>query len=170
MKLPFITIILIALGILSCKNETATASQNTSNKDTTTSSTTTELVAVAPDTGMLPLLPFDTAKAVIEKCDYIDLIFYNYGISINISEPNNAKGVASSLMSTQLPPNMNCRQGFGFVSFQGNGETLAEAQIYFQQGCTYLVFRKGDSNLYVCAISNKGIQFLNNIIQRQQRK
>lgn len=116
-----------------------------------------------------PLLPASRAKAIIEACDYIDLVMYQMSFSINISDPNNARGLAASVMSNTPPPHTDCRDGFGTMTFLRQGELIAEAEVFFQQGCTYLLFKENGQRAYTCAIPPRGIEFFNGLVQQQQR-
>jgi hypothetical protein len=153
------TLLFLVLGLMSCQNTTAQEE----------ATTTTEVAAPVVVNTPLPLYPIEKAQNLIAKCDYVDLIFYNLDFSININEPNNAKGIVASVMSSNLPPHTDCKEGFGYVTFQGGGEILGEAEVFFQQGCTYLVFKEDSKSVGVCAIPSRGIQFFNNMIQQQKR-
>ncbi|MGB0863357.1 MAG: hypothetical protein ACPG19_15245 [Saprospiraceae bacterium] len=154
-------LLFFVLILVSCQN----ASEETTN---TAQEVATPVLTTNVDTP-LPLYPIEKAKDLIAKCDYVDLIFYNLDFSININEPNNAKGIVASVLSSTLPPNTTCKEGFGYMTFQGGGEILAEAEVFFQQGCTYLIFKENNQNVGTCAIPDRGIQFFNNMIQQQQR-
>lgn len=118
---------------------------------------------------VLPLYPLDSAQKLFENADHFDMTFNSLSFSINMGEVEQVRGLIASLLSTNQPPHMNCQMPFGFVSFQGKGEVLAEADIYFETGCTYLVFRKNNQYAFTCAIPDRGIQFLNQQIANQQR-
>ena len=164
MQTKIFTLLLLVLILASCNNN-----QNTSNETSEVQTAPVEVpVPVTP--AVLPLYPSDKAQDMISKVDLVDLIFYTANFSININEPNNAKGVSTSIISMNLPPDMSCSTAFGHVSFLGDAEVLAEAELFFQQGCTYLVFQENKKNVYTCAIPTRGIQFFNNILKQQSGK
>lgn len=135
-----------------------------------TSPTPPDAAPVAPAAATTyPLLPAERAKAIIEACDYIDLVMYKMSFSINISDPNNARGLAASVMSNTPPPHTDCRDGFGNMTFLRQGELIADAEVFFQQGCTYLLFKENGQRAYTCAIPPRGIEFFNGLVQQQQR-
>lgn len=122
---------------------------------------------IKADTTDLPLLPLEKAKEIVEKCDYVDLIFYKLDFSLNMNEPKNAKGLAVSLLSTVKPPNPTCKEGFAYISFLSDGENLADADIFFENGCTYLIFKENNKNKYICEMPSRGIKFFNSVVTQQ---
>lgn len=140
----------------------------TSKQQTPQSNNTATAPPVSKAT-VLPLYPLASAQQLFENADHLDMTFTNLSFSINMSEVNQVKGIIASLLSTNQPPHMNCQYPFGLVSIQGDGKVLAEADIYFENGCTYLVFRENKQYAYTCAIPAKGIEFLNQMIANQQR-
>ncbi len=163
------TIIFFCLTLMNCQD--GSANNNTPQADVQPAAAAAE-PAPAPvikaDTGSLPLLPIEKAKEIVEKCDYIDLIFYQLDFSLNINEPKNAKGLAVSLLSTVKPPNPTCKEGFAYISFLSNGDIVAEAEVFFQKGCTYLVFKEDNKNVAICEMPGRGIKFFNSVITQQQ--
>lgn len=158
-----ILILLSFLVLVSCKTKNTTSIENTVTETTQTTET------VAPPVNpfaSLPIFPQEKTKVLFEKCDYVSMIFNTYaGQSINLSDPNKAKGITANLLTLRKPENPVCRNSFAYVSFSGQGKTLAEADIFFQSGCTYLVFRENNQYAYICQMGEKGIQTLNSISQ-----
>lgn len=117
----------------------------------------------------LPIFPRETAEILFNQCDYIDLSFFTIDPTINFSKPNEIKGMLANLLTTKRPPAPTCRTAFGYISFNGQGQTLAEAEIYFEQNCTYLVFRDGNKYAAICQLGDKGIGFFNQVLQMYQK-
>ena len=157
-----ILIFLSFIVLISCKNKNTTSVENTE-----TTPSTTEAVAPPVNPFMsLPVFPQEKTQILFEKCDYVSIIFNTYsGQSINLSDPNKAKGMLANLITLRKPENPICGNSFAYVSFIEGKETLAEADIFFQTGCTYLVFRENNQYSSICQMGDKGIQTLNSISQ-----
>ncbi len=152
-------LVLMVVSIFSCTNkapEQHTPAQPIPQTPPATSAT------------VLPLYPLDKATDLFNNCDYVDLTFNPLQFSVNFNQPKEAKRIIAGFLSNNLPPNMNCANPFGFVSFLGKGEVLAEADIFFETGCTYLIFRENNQYAYTCAMPNQGIQFINQMVKTQQ--
>ena len=158
-----ILIFLSFLVLMSCQDN-----NSTQNDEATT---TQEAVPVAETLvqpvnsfDILPLFPQEKTKVLFEKCDYVSMIFNTYsGQSINLSDPDKAKGIMANLLTLRKPENPICRNAFAYISFSGQGKMLAEADIFFESGCTYLVFRENNQYSSICQMGDKGIRTLNSI-------
>ena len=108
---------------------------------------------------------------LIENCDYIDFILYNYDFSISQNQKSQIIGTLQQIGPplSEIPSNCN---SIGRIFFQSKGENIAEADIYFSEGCTYYYFLEDNKPTYAHQLSNNGILFYNQIFQQfnQQRK
>ena len=147
--------------LVSCQDK------NSTQNETTTATPTTEVVAPKVNPfDSLPIFPQEKTKVLFEKCDYVSMIFHTYsGQSINLSDADKAKGIMANLLTLRKPENPICGNAFAYISFSGQGKILAEADVFFQTGCTYLVFRENNQYSSICQMGDKGIQTLNSISQ-----
>jgi len=143
--------------------------------DTTTSSSTSSTTPGTPPKKQvdvkaqnLPALPQAMHQKIFDQCDYIDYVFYTTNFSISQSEKS---GIQQAIVhiAPGKPANLNpaCKS-MGRVFYQIDGENVAEADMYFQQGCTYLVFLENGKPTYANEFTQEGIQYFNSIFQRAQ--
>ncbi len=115
-----------------------------------------------------PGIPEADMKLLIDSCDYIDYILYDYSFSISQSEKNQIiaalQHIGSPLTADADP---NCKP-VGRIFFQVKGENVAEADIYFGENCQYYVFLEGDQPKYANQLTATGIAFYNNIFKQFQ--
>jgi hypothetical protein len=166
-----ILIVLSFVAFMGCKdNSTAKVEQTPAESSTESSTETTSTETVTPPPAnsfaSLPLFPQEKAKILFEQCDYLGMIFHTYsGKSMNVQDADKAKGLMANLLTLRVPENPVCRNAFAYISFTGQGKTLAEADVFFETGCTYLVFRENNQYSAICQMGEKGIQALNLISQ-----
>ena len=159
-----ILLFLSFMVLVSCQNSSSTQNEETTTKEATPTPETVAPTINSFDT--LPLFSQEKTKVLFEKCDYVSMIFHAYsGQSINLSDPSKAKGIMANLLTLRKPENPICRNAFAYISFIGQGKVLAEADIFFQTGCTYLVFRENNQYNSICQMGDKGVQTLNSISQ-----
>ena len=109
----------------------------------------------------LPTLPDATMQLLIDSVDYIDYVFYELDFSMSL---DNEQGVKYSLAKISGSPaeRVDACKPIGRIFYQIKGRNAAEADLYFSQGCTYLVFMEDNAPVYANEMSDVGKTFLNN--------
>jgi hypothetical protein len=155
---PFLVATLCVLFLAACGGTAEEKSENTSDEP--------REAAVAAPAGerLYPSVPLDTLQMLFQQCDYIDYVFYYTNFSISQNSQSDIQQ-AIRYISEQVPLiNPQCKP-LGRLFFQVDGENRLEADLYFQDGCTYYVFHEQGKPTYANEIMPAGIQFYNNIFK-----
>ena len=84
---------------------------------------------------------------------------------MNLHEPGSIQRALTHI-SLQAPATMACNSPIGRIFYQKEGETLIEADIFFEKGCAYLVFIENGKPTFANSLSPVGVQFLQGSIQQ----
>lgn len=138
--------LLILFSSLACKQQ---SSDNNS---------TVQVAPAAPQLTTLsyPPLPQDIATKIGTSGDHIDVIFYNMPISISRDGNTDVQQMLSQV-SDQAPTQVAPCQAIGRIFFQGQGETIAEADLYLGENCNYYVFMEKGKPTYANLLMPEGI-------------
>ncbi len=160
----FITILLITTLLFSCDNDTAKQPAQTDQSTTAPAPKTAPAqVQLKP---ALPSLSQEMALHLFKNCDYIDYVFYSTNFSISQKEKASIQGaIAHIAQESPQGLNPNCK-AMGRVFYQIDGENVAEADFYFQDGCHYLVFLEKGKPAYSNLLTQPGIDYFNNIFNQ----
>jgi hypothetical protein len=139
---------------------TACGGDSTKGEDTAAEAASAK-TQVSPQKKGLPTLPDVTMQLLIDSVDYIDYVFYELDFSMSL---DNEQGVKYSLAKISGNPAelVDACKPIGRIFYQIKGRNAAEADLYFSQGCTYLVFMEDNAPVYANAMSDVGKTFLNN--------
>lgn len=112
-----------------------------------------------------PPVPEDIYEKIVSKGDHMDIVFYKYPISV--SRDGN-KDVVQELtrLNGQTPKAATNCQPDGRMFFNGNGETLVEADLYVQPDCYYVVFYKDGKPAYASGLTPEAIQFYDSLTKQ----
>lgn len=104
-------------------------------------------------------------QMIVDNCSHVDVIFSDLPISMSLNDKaaimNDLSYISPDALS-EVP--LNCGKPIGRKVFNGNGEILIEADIYFSQECVFFVFIKDEELLFANRMNDKGVNFYNNII------
>jgi hypothetical protein len=137
--------------------------QNDSSNSADQNTTTTQ-----PAAPSLPSMPLETIQFLWENCDYIDFVFYQLPISMSLNEKSSIQYALRHISADAARLDPNCKP-IGRVFYQVKGENHSEADIYFQQGCTYFKFLKDNKPVYANYMTDEGIKYMNENIERGQQ-
>ncbi len=143
--------LIFCLFLLGCGNNTSSTSQETKPTSAQTSV-------------QYPPLPVNRIRE-LGNSTVVDFIFYQLPISMNLNEPGSIQRALSHL-SLNSPTQLNCKSAIGRIFYQKEGETLIEADIFFEKGCAYLIFLEDGKAAFANSLSPVGIQFLQGSIQQ----
>ena len=156
MKTFFSTLILATL-FLACNNATSNQKEDAPAQEPAATQQ-----AVAPS---LPGLPIEKLQDLWNRCDFIDIVFYDLPISMSMDEKSSIQALLRQIAADPAPQPPNCKPA-GRVSYQVEGENELEADIYFNQGCTYYVFLEDGKPAYANLMMPEGIYYFNSTIQQ----
>ncbi len=113
------------------------------------------------DGNRLPVVPNELMQRLIDSTDYVDYLFYEMDFSMSM---DNKQGIMYSIAKIgEQPAQMNAAcKPIGRIFYQIKGRNAAEADLYFSQGCAYLIFMKDNAPIYANSMSEVGKAFLNN--------
>ena len=118
----------------------------------------------------LPALPSEDMQRLYEECDFTDYIFHNLPFSISQGEK---AAIVKNLSFISPDPagevTITCKP-MGREFFHIKGEIEYEADVYFEEGCQYIVFMKGNTPIYLNKISEAGKKFYGSIISQNFSK
>lgn len=128
------------------------------NKQPSNNNNTTPTAPAAPQLTTLsyPPLPQEIATKIGANGDHIDVIFYNMPISISRDGNTDVQQMLSHV-SDQAPTQVAPCQPIGRIFFQGQGETIAEADLYLGENCNYYVFMENGKPTYANLLMPDGI-------------
>jgi hypothetical protein len=131
------------------------------NKEKPTHSTAT----AAPSTAPYPTVTQAYLEKIVRNGDHIDIVFYKYPISI--SRDGNADIIQELGRVTDQPPQAapGC-QADGRIFYNGKGQTIAEADIYIQPGCYYVVFYENGKPAYSNGLTPEAIKFYEDLTKQ----
>lgn len=112
---------------------------------------------------LYPSLPLDTLQMLWDQCDYIDYVFYYKDFSVSQNQKTDIQASIRHI-SEEVPAIQPDCQPIGRVFYQVQGENRLEAELYFNQGCTYFIFYEDGKKTYANAMMPAGIQFFNQIM------
>lgn len=121
-------------------------------------------------TSIHPVLPQSVVNELLTRCDQIDYIFSDLGVSMKATGPETRKNLEHI---AAVPVTKACDALLGQAVFQGAGEIIAIAQVYFQPPtCSYFVFEVEEKK-YANEMTQAGIarfqDFQNLILRRKQQ-
>ena len=122
---------------------------------------------VQPETKeLLPLMSREFLMELVEKCDHIDIIYYNSPVSISQTNKQTIMATLRALEAKPISLNDAC-QPEGRVIYSSQGEIMIEANLFLKPPCQYLLFYDGDQLVCGNAITSEGIQFFEALQKRR---
>ncbi len=140
----------ILLISFSCNNASESAAEETTE-------------AAAEPT--LNSLPVESVQYLWENCDYIDYMFYYLPISMSLNEKGAIQYALRHISADAAIINPECKP-IGRVFYQVKGENALEADIFFQEGCTYFKFLNNNKPVFANYMTDDGIKYLNDNIKK----
>ncbi|PHI19408.1 hypothetical protein CEQ90_12880 [Lewinellaceae bacterium SD302] len=126
-----------------------------------------QVTATAPPTSY-PSISIDRLEYLWNNADYMDVVFYELPISLNQSTQEQVRSTIAHISEKTPVINPACKS-VGRLFFQVKGKNVEEAEIYFENGCTYYVWLENGKPAYANTITQAGIDFYNNVyVQAQQ--
>ena len=158
MMLRFFTILSIAIFAFSC-----TDTEKATPPKATTQPPVVETKVKSQGKIVYPSIPFETIKALYEKCDYVDYSFESLPFTINRQEPNDVRHSLAQVAQKVALVDDSCPV-FGRMVYYKDGDIALEALIYYSKGCNYFVFLEDNQPKYANFMTPSGIQFFNGLL------
>lgn len=147
MRAIYLILTLLIFTVVACKNDATTTTETT-----------------PPPVEQLPMLPNDIKQMLFTQSDKIDYIFYNLDFSINSSGKSNVQRDMTYI--SNQPAVLGTCPSFGRQFYQREGVELMQAQLYFGQGCGYMVFYQDKKPAYANAFSPTAMGFFNKLVSQ----
>ena len=112
-----------------------------------------------------PAKPIDQLQLLYKTCDYVDYTFYELPMSMSFDNTGAIQQVIS-LLSLTPPLLIDKCKPTGRAFFQKNGEDLAVAEFYLQDGCNIFVFLENGKPAYANLLTPDGINWYRNSISK----
>jgi hypothetical protein len=109
-----------------------------------------------------PSYPKDDFLLLLQKCDYIDVIFNEVDVSMNQQHDSDIKGMLSFIQQgdIELP---TCTES-AYINFQSNGEILAEGNLYLRGKCSHIVWLVDGKPKFGNAFNQSGTNFFRKVL------
>lgn len=157
-----ITIIaLSSLLLIACDNK------STDNKSADTVLANEVAKPEAPQESY-PSISVDRLEYLWNNATYMDVVFYELPVSLNQSTPEQIRSTIAHISETPPVIDPNCKP-VGRIFFQVAGDNVEEADIYFQNGCTFYLWLKDGKPTHANTFTKEGIDFYNNIYAQVQQ-
>lgn len=105
---------------------------------------------------------------IVDSCSHVDMLFNNYPVSMSQNEKNSIISDLTYISTdaiTEIPG--DCKP-IGRKVYNGNGEVLIEADLYFSEGCYFMVFIKDEQALFGNKMNQQGIAFYERLLSQIQ--
>jgi len=143
------------LFLIGCGGKDAASNQETVDADSASAKTSEK------KTEGMQTIPNELMQVLVDSTDYVDYLFYDMDFSMSMDNKQGIMYALAKIGDTPAQLNPACKP-IGRMFFQIKGRNAAEADLYFSQGCTYLVFMKDNAPVYANSMSDVGKTFLNN--------
>ena len=165
----FILVLLLAVAGWACQGGQADQANNANSNSTPApaAETNTANTPASQATATYPSIPADMVKMLWENCDYVDFVFYYLNFSMSQKVQNSIRQTIAHIASEVPKIDPNC-QPIGRLFFQADGKNIAEADIFYSNGCAYYIFYKDGQYAYANKMLPQGSQFYDNIFKQVQ--
>lgn len=115
------------------------------------------------DSRTYPSISVDRLEYLWNNATYMDVVFYELPVSLNQSTPDQIRTTIAHIGENVPSINPNCKP-VGRIFFQVQGKNVEQADIYFQNGCTFYLWLDADGKAtHANQFTQAGIDFYNNI-------
>lgn len=118
---------------------------------------------IEESTPTAPGMSNDDFNHLLNNVTNIEYLFIDYPISFSQNEPNAVRQAVMFIERETAFPEPEC-EPTAMIIFLGDGEILAEGNVYFLENCAYVVLEKDNEPVYYHKLSNQGYQFYNQVL------
>ena len=134
------------------------------------SETKAEAIPATQGQVYLPSIPMDEIKILWDNCNQMDYLYYELPISMSLTDVYSIQQSLKHVSDTPVPLDVkNKCKAIARIFYKNSGEDLYEAEIYFSQGCTFFVFFKDGKPAYSNLMTNVGVKYFNDILEKAQK-
>lgn len=161
MKKNIILIICIGILFVACKSDKDKTEQN----NPTESAKTSEPIAqsIPEPTEFLTPTDFTLLDKIKESATQLDIIFPGQPMSVSQNDKTSIVQSLSFYTKKPVPLPLGC-PAMGRIFYVADGEPLAEVDVHFKNGCTYLIFMENEKPIHGGLMSPAGGNFFNQIL------
>lgn len=120
-------------------------------------------------TPVYPVLPAELHQQLFDQVDYLDFIFHNYPFSMSQSEKPSIQTNISYIGREPVYEIPQTCKPIARQFYQIRGEIILESDVYYSEGCYFYVFIKDNQPLYACKMTENGIGFFGDILQKAMK-
>ncbi len=110
----------------------------------------------------------EIVSIIVDSCSHVDMFFNDYPVSMSQNEKNSIISDLTYISTdaiVEIP--VQCKP-VGRKVYNGNGEVLIEADLYFSEGCYFMVFIKDEQALFGNKMNQQGIIFYERLLTQIQ--
>ncbi len=110
-----------------------------------------------------PILPNERGERLFAEVDYMDIIFHNLPVSMNLQGANAQRSITHI---NAMPVTNFCGGSAAMrITYLSQGNILEEADVYHgTAGCNYYVWLENGKPAYANTMNEQGVGFFNNMI------
>jgi hypothetical protein len=123
---------------------------------------------VQTEGGYLPDLPAMTGEDFnwfVVNCTGIDYIMSSPDFSMSVSGQNDVRGDLGGISQNPVRRPNNCKS-IGIIIYKSGSDRMFLGDLYADENCQYIVFKKDDKELYANALSAEGYQRFVNVFDQ----
>lgn len=156
--MKYLIVIISLIVWMGCKNEA-------SDKKATQKATADKEVQKTAEVASYPPLSADIFRTLVDSLTYLDIIIYHSDFSMSI---DNRPGLEAflSTFDTQQPDIKETCQPIGRIFLEHKGKELLQADLVYQNACTYYIFYKNGKKQYANKMNDNGIKYFNQVFQQ----
>ena len=114
----------------------------------------------------LPALSSARLNQLIDSTTYIDILFFSSPLSMSIDNAEGIKSMLGGISTNTVKRKANCVPA-GRLFLTHKGESLAEVDFYYADGCYYFVFFENKRHSYANAMSESGKAFFASFLTQE---
>jgi hypothetical protein len=136
---------------------------------------TTSAPTEAPKTRLsmqenLPQLSPEMLQTLWDSCTLVDYTYFTMPITMSLDRQASVRSSLRHIGMGVVAQKADCKL-FAKLFYQIKGQIVMTADMFFSENsCSYVVYSIGGKPTFANPISTEGVQFLNQIIERQKAK
>lgn len=165
----YVLVLCLAVAAWACQGGQADQAANANPSSTPAPAAEANSANATPPAGTAtyPSITKEMVEMLWEKCDYVDFVFYYLNFSMSQKVQNSIRQTIAHISSTVPQIDPNCKP-IGRLFFQSEGQNIAEADIFYSNGCAYYIFYEDGQYAYANQMLPQGSKFYDNIFQQVQ--
>ncbi|MBK7425926.1 MAG: hypothetical protein IPI60_02250 [Saprospiraceae bacterium] len=113
----------------------------------------------------LPAMTGEDFNWFVVNCTGIDYIMSSPDFSMSVSGQNDVRGDLGGISQNPVRRPKSCKS-IGIIIYKSGSDRMFLGDLYADENCQYIVFRKDDKELYANALSAEGYQRFVNVFNQ----